>query len=303
MYDVIIIGAGPSGMTSALYALRNGKSVLVLEQENFGGQIANSPRVENLPSIKVISGSDFADQLLSQITDLGAEVELERVEKVEKEGGIFTVTTEYGQHQAKAVILAVGVKHRHMNLPKEEEFIGKGISYCALCDGAFYKGEEVTLIGDANTALQYAILLSNYCTKVKVMTLFDKFFADAFLIRALRERENIEIRHEVELIEYLGEDELTGLRFRDKKDGSEFTVDTRAAFIAIGQIPDNKLYVNLVDLDKAGYIIADENCTTKTAGVFAVGDCRTKKVRQVATAVADGAVAGTAASLYIDSQN
>lgn len=227
--------------------------------------------------------------------DLGAEIELEKVEKAEKNAdGTFTVTTEYGTHLGKTVIIAVGVKHRHFGLPKEEEFIGKGVSFCALCDGAFYSGEEVVLVGDANTALQYALLLSNYCSKVKVMTLFDKFFADAYLVKALREKKNIEVQHEVALTSLLGDKELTGLTFK-KKDGTFFDVATRALFVAIGQIPDNKRFANLVTLDKAGYIVADESCRTATDGVFVAGDCRTKAVRQLTTATADGAVAATAA--------
>lgn len=299
MHDIIIIGAGAAGMTAALYGLRNGKTVLLVEKENFGGQIAQSPRVENLPSIKQISGSEFSDRLFTQVTELGADFELESVQGISKrEDGIFEVTTDYGKHEGRSVIIAAGVKHRRMNLPREDELVGKGISYCALCDGAFYAGDEVVLIGDANTALQYSLLLANYCKKVKVMTLFDKFFADDVLVKALRQRENIEVRHEVELVEYLGDSELTGLKFKTK-DGGTFEVKTPAVFIAIGQIPDNKVFEGLVDLDKGGYIVADENCTTKTVGLFVAGDCRTKKIRQVSTAVADGAVAATAASNYL----
>lgn len=299
-YDVIVIGAGAAGMTAALYALRNGKTVLVLERESFGGQISNSPRVENFPSIKQISGSEFSDNLFNQIIDLGAEFELETVENIEKVGeGDFLVKTDYATHEGRSVIIAAGVKHRHFGLPREEELIGKGISFCALCDGAFYAGEEVVLVGDANTALQYALLLSNSCKKVKVMTLFDKFFADGALVKALRERENIEVTHEVSLVEFIADDELKGLVFK-RKDGSTFNVETRALFVAIGQVPDNKVFANVVNLDKFGYIIADETCSTKTPGIYVAGDCRTKKVRQLTTACNDGAIAATNASIYID---
>lgn len=300
MTDIIIIGAGAAGMTAALYALRNGKSVLLLEQEQFGGQISNSPRVENYPSVKQISGSDFSDCLFEQITALGAQVELEKVLKAEKTDGVFHVTTEYGEYESKALIIATGVKHRHTGIEGEEALIGKGVSYCALCDGAFYAGEEVALIGDANTALQYALMLSNICKKVTVLTLFDKFFAEQYLVKALYTRSNIEIYHEMALQRFLSENgSLKGLIFR-KKDGTEFTFMTNSVFIAIGQIPDNQMFINLVDLDKAGYIASDETCVTKTAGVFVAGDCRTKKIRQLTTATADGAVAATAACSYID---
>ena len=299
-YDIIIIGAGAAGMTAALYARRNGKSVLVLESDTFGGQIANSPRVENLPGIKQISGSDFADSLMNQIIEHGADLELEKVEKIEKlSDSNFKVTTEYGEHFSKSIIIAAGVKHRHLGIKREEELVGKGISYCALCDGAFYAGEEIVLVGDANTALQYALLLSNYCAKVKVMTLFNKFFADKALVNALRENKKIEVMHEVKLVDFIADSDLKGVVF-EKLDKTRFNVETPALFVAIGQVPDNKVFENLVELSKDGYIVSDETCTTKTSGVFVAGDCRTKNVRQVATASADGAVAATAASLYVD---
>lgn len=293
-YDIIVIGGGPSGMTSALYALRSGKSVLILEKENFGGQIANSPRVENFPSIKEISGLNFSDQLFTQITDLGAEFELEEVKEVTKDEGIFTVKTNYNSYQAKAVIIATGVTHRRMNLPKEDDLIGKGISFCAVCDGAFYKGQEVFLIGDANSALQYALLLVNYCPKVHMFTLFDKFFGDQVLIDRVRNNEAIEVTHNMNLVEYKGENELTGLVFENTIDKSRREFPTNNVFIAIGQVPHNEVFQNLVDLDK-GYIITDDNMMTKTEGLFAVGDTRKKQIRQLVTACNDGAIAALAA--------
>lgn len=303
MTDIIVIGAGASGMTAALYALRSGKSVLVLEAENFGGQISFSPRVENFPSIKQISGNEFAENLFDQITALGAQVELERVLNVQKSADGFTVTTEYGTHCCKSVIIAAGVKHKHIGIRKEEELVGKGVSYCAVCDGAFYAGEEVALIGDGNTALQYSLLLSNYCKKVYVCTLFDKFFGDLALVKALRERPNVEIIHDVCLKEFVEDGELKGLKFACTKTGApKLSLDIKAAFIAIGQVPDNKVFAELVDLDKDGYIKAGEDCATSAAGVFAAGDCRTKKIRQLTTACSDGAIAAIAACSYIDTK-
>lgn len=300
MLDLIIIGAGTAGMTSALYALRSGKSVLILEKENVGGQIAFSPRVENFPSIMQISGSDFSNNLFEQVTELGAEFELEEVLKIEKENNIFKVTTDYNEYTSKAVVIATGAKHRHINVPGEEELIGNGVSYCAVCDGAFYKGEEVALIGDANTALQYSILLSNYCKKVYVLTLFDRFFGEYNLVETLKKKENVEIHHNLNLKQFIGKDKLEGLVFENTQTKEEFRLNINAVFIAIGQVPDNKAFTNLVDLDKNGYVIADENLETKTPGLFVAGDCRVKKIRQLTTAVSDGATTAINAVSYID---
>ncbi|MBR7110668.1 MAG: FAD-dependent oxidoreductase [Clostridia bacterium] len=301
MYDLIVVGAGAAGMTSALYALRNSKSVLVLESESLGGQIANSPRLENYPSIKEISGEQFADNLFEQISAHGADLEIEKVVGIEKLGeGNFKVKTEYKEYSAKSVVIASGVKHKHIRTKSDrEDLVGKGVYYCAICDGAFYKGQEVAVIGDANTALQYSLLLASYCKKVYVYTLFDKFFGDKAHVKALMSKDNIEWRPNTSVIDFIGENELTAIEYKDK-DGNIKTHELPAVFVAIGQIPDNKAFENVVDLDKFGYIIADETCKTKTEGVYVAGDCRTKGVRQVATAISDGAVAATNACLYIE---
>ncbi len=301
MYDIIVIGGGAAGMTSALYALRNGKTVLVLESESLGGQIATSPRLENYPSIKVISGEEFADNLFEQITSHGADFEVEKATEIIKHGeGDFTVKTEYNEYKGKSVIIAAGVKHKHLRTKdNREDLVGKGVYYCALCDGPFYKDKEVALVGDANTALQYSLLLSSYCKKVYIYTLFDKFFGDKRLVSNLLAKENIEWRPNTAIFNYLGENELTGFEYKDA-DGNEKVHEIPALFVAIGQIPDNKAFENVVDLDKDGYIISDESCKTKTDGVFVAGDCRTKSVRQVVTAVADGGIAATNASLYVE---
>ena len=301
MTDIIVIGAGTAGMTAALYALRNGKSVTVFEQETIGGQIASSPRVENFPSQQSLSGLELSDRLFEQITSHGAELELGKVLSVEKKGeGHFVVTSEYGEYEAKAVILAGGVHHKKIRLPREDELVGNGISYCAVCDGAFYKDKDVALIGDGNTALQYALLLSNYCNKVYVCTWFERFFGDQSLVKALKSRENIQWIPNCSLKGFIADDKLTGLQFgyREKEGGFDLAVE--GCFIAIGQVPDNKAFSNLADLDKDGYVIADESCTTKTPGFFVAGDCRTKKIRQLTTAAADGACAAVAAGNYIE---
>lgn len=302
MYDIIIIGAGAAGMTSALYALRNGKKVLVLEGESLGGQIATSPRLENFPSIKEISGEAFADNLYEQIDALGAEVEIEKAVRIEKRAeGDFVVHTEYGQYEGRSVIIAAGVKHKHLKTKHDrEDLVGKGVYYCAVCDGPFYKGQEVALVGDANTALQYALLLSGYCKKVYMYTLFDKFFGDANLVKAVRAKENIEVRPDTSVVDFIGEEELKAIEYTDK-DGNLCRQEIPAVFVAIGQVPDNGAFANVADLDEAGYIVADESCKTRTPGVFVAGDCRTKAVRQVSTAVSDGAIAATNASLYLES--
>lgn len=298
MVDIIIVGGGPSGMTAALYALRSNKSVLILEKENFGGQIANSPRVENYPSINEISGLDLSDRMFSQITDLGAQFELEDVLKIEKLQDKFVVATNYRTYESKAIIIANGVKHRLMNLPNEENLIGNGVSFCAVCDGPMYKGKEAYLIGDANTALQYALLLSNYCTKVHMFTLFDHFFGDSILQERVNAKENIIVKHDMNLIEYKGEDKLEGLVFENTKTKDRIEYATDNVFIAIGQIPQNEQFANLVELEK-GYIVTDESMQTKTPGVFACGDTRKKEIRQVVTACNDGAIAALSAVKYI----
>ena len=273
-----------------------------MESESLGGQIATSPRLENYPSIKEISGEAFADNLFEQISALGAEVEIEKAERIEKRADkIFSVKTEYNEYEAKSVIIASGVKHKHLKTKSNrDDLVGKGVYYCAICDGAFYKGKEVAVIGDANTALQYSLLLASYCKKVYVYTLFDKFFGDAQLVKALRAKENIEVRPNTAVTDFIGDTELKAIEYTDK-DGNVCRHEIPAVFVAIGQVPDNAAFANLADLDKDGYIVADENCKTKTEGLFVAGDCRTKPVRQVATAVADGAIAATNASIYLES--
>ena len=298
--DIIIVGGGPAGMTAALYALRNEKSVLVLEKEQFGGQIATSPRLENYPTIKSISGSEWSDLLFTQITDLGAEFELEEVEKVEKTDKLFHVVTNYNEYLAKAVIIANGVKPRKMGLPNEDELTGKGVSYCAVCDGPFYKGKEIYLIGDANTALQYALLLASYCPRIHMITLFDKLFGDQILINRVLQTENIDIRHNMELIELKGEKELESIVFRNTQTEEITEYKTDNCFIAIGQVPQNEPFKDLLELDH-GFIVTNGNMETNVPGIFAAGDTRAKENKQVITACNDGAIAALGAVKYINS--
>ncbi len=300
MHDIIVIGGGPAGMTAALYALRNNKSVLVLEKEAFGGQIATSPRLENYPTIESISGSEWADRLFEQITNLGAEFELEDVESVEKIDNIFHVKTNYGEHEALAVIVANGVKPRKMGLPNEDDLVGHGVSYCAICDGPFYKGKEIYLIGDANTALQYALLLSGYCPRVHMLTLFDKLFGDQILIDRVLQTENIDIRHNLLLKKLVEENgELVAIELEDTISKEKVKFETNNCFIAIGQVPQNEFLEGLIKLNK-GFIETDEAMRTSIPGLFAAGDTRVKENKQVITACSDGATAAMSAVKYIN---
>lgn len=299
IYDIIIVGAGPAGMTAALYALRSDKKVLIIEKETCGGQIALAPKVENYMTRNSISGIELADKMFEQIMDLGVEFELENVEKIDKVEDLFHITTDYNKYLAKSVILAMGVKQRKIGVLNEDKWIGSGISYCVACDGAFYKGKDIAVIGDGNSALQYALELSSYCPKVYVCTLFDKFFGDKVLVDRLLNKDNIEVIHNVSLKQIIGDDTFEGMVFEDTKTKEEVKVTSSGVFIAIGHIPSNDIVKNLVDIDKAGYIISNEDCTTKTPGLFVAGDCRTKIIRQVSTAVADGSVAALQAVKYL----
>ena len=300
MLDTIIIGCGPSGMTAALYLLRANKSVLLLEKEGIGGQIAESPRLENYPSIPSISGSEFADKLFSQIQDLGAEFEFAEALEIQKEGDTYIVKTDGDAYSARSVILANGCKHRKLGLEREEELTGHGISYCATCDGAFFRGQNVVVIGDANSALQYAIALSEICKHVQIMTLFDRYFADPILVKRVQENPKISAEHEWSAIRFEGNKDLTGVTFQNTKTKEIQTIPCQGCFIAIGQIPHNDAYASFVDLNR-GFIVTDENMATKTPGLFACGDTRVKKVRQVATAIGDGANAAMNCLAYLSS--
>ena len=299
MTDIIIIGAGTAGLSAAIYALRAGKSVLLMEQLTYGGQIINTPEVENYPGIKSISGFDFAQGLYEQAEALGAELKYEQVTGIE-DGEIKKVKTSGGEYECKAIILATGAKNRPLGLDKETEFIGSGISYCATCDGAFFKGRVVAVNGGGNTALEDALFLSNYCKKVYLIHRRDEFRGEAKQVDKLKEKENIEFVLNATITELLGEDELKGVRVHDKLSGEDKDIEMDGLFIAIGQMPENAAFAPLIELDKGGYIVAGEDCRTNVDGIFAAGDCRTKTVRQLTTAAADGAVAALAACAYAD---
>ena len=302
MYDIIVVGGGPAGLTAAIYGLRAGKSVLVIEKNGFGGQIAYSPKVENIPGTKVISGTEFADALIDQTMALGADVELEKVVKVEKKDGIFCVhTEEESVYQGKTVILAVGVKHRTLGLPGENELIGNGISFCAVCDGAFYAGQEVAMIGGGNSALQEALLLSEVCKKVTVVQNLADFTGEKKLSDALMQKENVEAIFSTVVAGYeTTNGSLSGLQLRNEVTGQESRISVDGAFLAVGLQPENEPFAEHAKLNDWGYFDTDESCTTATEGVFVAGDCRSKRIRQVVTASADGAIAAMAACRYLD---
>ena len=302
MYDIIIAGGGPAGLTAAIYGLRAGKTVLVIEKGGFGGQIAFSPKVENIPGFQQIGGAEFADKLTEQAMALGAEVELEKVTSVTKNGDIFAVETEEGStFEGRTVILALGVKHRMLGLPGEEELVGSGISFCAVCDGAFYAGQNVAMIGGGNSALQEALLLAEVCNKVTVVQNLADFTGERKLADALLEKENVEVLFSTVVAGYEAEGgTLTGLRLRSEVTGEESHIAVDGAFLAVGLQPENEPFAQLAKLNDWGYFDVGEDCCTATPGMFVAGDCRSKRIRQVVTAAGDGAIAAMAACRYLD---
>ena len=300
MYDIIIIGAGPAGLTAALYALRANKTVLLLEKASFGGQMTFSPKIENYPGYEEISGNELADKLFEQVLAQGADFELEEVVSLKDNGSTKTVVTDSGEHESKAVIIATGAKHRLLGVKGEEDFVGNGISFCAVCDGAFYENKEVIVIGGGNSALQEAILLSDLCKKITVVQNLADFTGEKKLVEILKSKSNVDFIFNTVVKEFTGDDELKGAVIENTETGEEKEITFDGAFVAIGLAPDNKAFENVAKLDKFGYVASDEACLTKTAGVFTAGDCRTKRIRQITTAAADGAVAALAACDYID---
>ena len=285
MKDIVIIGAGTAGLTAAIYALRAGKSVLLIESQMYGGQIVNTPDIENYPGISHVSGFDFAQGLYDQATAFGAELVYETATAIENEGDHKVVRTASGSsYECKAVILATGAKNRKLGIAREEELTGHGISYCATCDGMFFKGKDVAVAGGGSTALGDAAYLADLCSKVYLIHRRDAFRGVAADVEKLKGKKNVE-----------------GVEVTDKVTGEKRVLPVSALFVAIGQEPDNQPFANVVDLDPKGYISAGESCTTKQPGIFTAGDCRTKTLRQLTTAASDGAVAATAACAYIDS--
>ena len=301
MYDITIVGAGPAGLTAAIYALRADKKVLLLEKETFGGQITYSPRVENYPSQLAISGNELAEMMLSQVMEHGADIELAEVTKITPAEDGYTVHTDNGDFDTKTVIIATGSKHRQLGLEGENELVGEGVSYCAVCDGAFYNGKKVAVIGGGNTALQDAVLLSDICTEVTVVQNLAQMTGESKLVSKLSTRDNVKFIFNTVVTSLVSnESGLTAIKLLNTASEEYSTLEVDGIFVAIGQKPENKPFEDLTRLNDYGYIIADEACLTDSKGIFVAGDCRTKSVRQITTATADGAVAALAACRYLD---
>ena len=298
IYDVMVIGGGPAGMSASLYALRDDKKVLLLEKESIGGQIATSPRVENFPTKETISGTELADEMFTQVMNLGVHFELDTITEVRKDDDLFALAGTYGTYYGKTVIIATVVKSLKLNVPGEEEFSGKGVSYCATCDGPFFKGQDTAVIGDANSALQYALLLSSYCPNVTLLTLTDKLFGERMLIEKVKATPNIKIISNVQTTAFIGNNDLEKIAYKDLKTGEIKELPVKGAFVAIGKKAQNEIFKNFVDLEK-GYILTDDNMQTKTPGMYAAGDCRLKAVKQAITACNDGAIAAINAIKYL----
>ena len=299
MYDIIIVGAGPAGLTAAIYGRRAGKSVLVLEKDTFGGQITFSPKLENYPGFEAISGNELAQKMLEQALALGAQIDMDTVLEV-KDGEVKEVIGENSTYMGRSVIIAAGAKHRRLGLDREEEFIGNGISFCAVCDGAFYAGQHVALIGGGNTALQEAILLSETCSHVTVVQNLAFLTGEARLVQALKERKNVSYLYSTVVTAYEGVDELKRIRLKNTETGETSILDIDGLFLAVGTEPENQPYKAVTEQNDYGYIVADESCRTGREGIYVAGDCRTKTYRQVATAIADGATAALNACRYLD---
>ena len=302
MYDILIIGAGPAGMTAAIYARRAAKSVLVLEAVSYGGQILNTPDIENYPVEEHISGIDFATRLYDQAKNLGAEFVFEKAVEIKDEGDFKEVTTTKNTYQARAVILATGSENRKLGLEDEERLTGRGISYCATCDGNFYRNKVVAVVGGGNTALEDALYLTDIAAEVYLIHRRDSFRGEEANVAKLKEKQNVHFIYNSNVTKLNAEKRLKSIELTNKNDGSVQTLEVNALFVAVGRIPENQNFANLVELDEAGYIPAKEDCHTNVPGIFVAGDNRAKTVRQLVTAASDGAVAATEAVHYVNGQ-
>ncbi len=298
-YKIVIIGAGTAGLTAAIYALRAGQRVIILDGKGYGGQIGSTDKVENYPGFKSISGFDFATALYEQAKALGAKIKFSNVIAVNKDENGFIAETEKVAYKAKSIIIATGLEKRKLGIDREEMLTGKGISYCATCDGAFYKGKRVAVVGGGNTALEDALFLSEYCEKVYLIHRRNEYRAENAYVQKINTKENIQQLTSYVPVEIKGTDSLEEFKVKSLADNTEISLEVDGVFVAIGQTPSNTIFKDIVDLDESGYIIADESCKTSTEGIFVAGDCRTKEIRQLVTAASDGAVAGIAAAKYV----
>lgn len=297
MYDIVIIGAGPAGMTAAIYARRANKTVLIIEAKTYGGQIVNALDIENYPTAEHISGFDFATKMYEQVKKMGAEVVFTTAKKINDLGVVKEIVTDDGTYTTKTVIIATGLENRPLGLG-EEKMIGRGISYCATCDGAFYKGKTVAVVGGGNTALSDVLVLSDLAEKVYLIHRRTEFRGEAKLVEQVKNRANVELvlNSEVEKLE--GEKRLEAVEVKNKN-GEVRRILVDGLFVAVGQMPKNENFADVIEADEAGYILADESCETNVAGIFVAGDNRKKEVRQLVTATSDGAVAALKAVQYL----
>lgn len=295
LYDIIIIGAGTAGLSAGIYAVRAGKNVLILEEKYYGGQIINTPHIENYPGIKNISGFDFATNLYEQAIELGAEMQYEKVISIEEDSSLKKVITEVASYECKSIIIATGAKNRKLGIENEEKFTGLGVSYCATCDGAFFRGKDVAVVGGGNTALEDTRVLSEYCNKVYLIHRRNEFRGEDKLVSILKEKSNVEFVLNSTVTAIDGNDMVESIDVKNIISNDIMKINVSGIFIAIGQAPDNKLFADVINIDEKGYVIANENCKTNVDGIFTAGDCRTKKIRQLTTAASDGSIAALAA--------
>ena len=300
MYDVIVIGAGPAGMTAAIYARRASKTVLVLEAVSYGGQIINTPDIENYPVEAHISGFDFSTKVYEQTKALGAEFVFEKAVGILEENGVKAVITTKNRYEAKAVILATGSENRKLGVEGEDKLTGRGVSYCATCDGNFYRNKVVAVVGGGNTALEDALYLSDLAEKVYLIHRRDNFRGEEANVERLKARDNVEFVFNSTVTKLIAEKRLKAIEVTDKTDGSVRTIELNGLFVAVGRVPENQNFAELVALDESGYVVAGEDCHTSRSGIFVAGDNRTKSLRQLVTATADGAMAATEAVKYVN---
>jgi len=301
MYDILVIGGGPAGMTAAIYTRRAGKSVLVLEALSCGGQILNTPDIENYPVEAHISGFDFSQKVYEQAKGLGAEFAFEKAVEIRRQDGALAVVTAKGTYQAKAVILATGSENRKLGVEDEDRLVGKGVSYCATCDGNFYRNKVVAVVGGGNTALEDALYMADIARQVYLIHRRDSFRGEETTVERLKARENVEFVYNSTVTRLNAEKRLRSIEVTNKLDGSVRTIELNGLFVAVGRVPENQNFANLVELDESGYVLAGEDCHTSAEGIFVAGDNRAKALRQLVTATADGAMAATEAVKYVNS--
>lgn len=291
MYDLIIVGAGPAGLTAALYALRANKTVLILESKSYGGQIVNASKIENYPGIPNISGFDYATTLYDQVKKLGAKIKYETVIQIDKNKTIITNKESY---RSKAIILATGRENRKLGLQDETNYIGKGVSYCATCDGNFYKNKIVAVVGGGNTALTDAIYLSDIASKVYLIHRKDTFRGENKYLNELKEKDNVSFILNSNVVKLNGKDLLENVEIKDNNNTKK-TIEINGLFIAVGQEPKNELFKDIIEIDESGYIKSSDGVHTNIEGIYVAGDIRAKELRQLVTATSDGAIAATTA--------